>query len=533
MANKKTIMLQIRKVLQLLEEGRSERAIASNTGLSRNTIRAYRRKFQSTGQTESQLLRLADHELAILVHGETVPPIKSNRQERFDGQSEYFLKELRRVGVTRQLLWDEYRESDPDGYGYSQFCERLSLLKGRTNNMATMHIEHVAGERMQVDFAGKKLSYTDRAGGQTKCCPVVVCTLPYSGYTYVEALENASQRNLYEAMGRALSYFGGVPANVMSDNMKQFVDKPCRYEPVFNTMADQWAVHYNTALSAARVRKPKDKPSVEKEVHIAYMRVYAPLRNETFRSLAELNAGIFRCLEVHNTSPMQRYGASRRERFEQQEKAMMKPLPVSPFSIKNETKAKVQRNYHVILGEDMHQYSVPYIHVGKTVKIVYDSCEVEVFLDMQRIALHRRDPHRNGYSTKEAHMPESHLRYRQTKGWDADYFLGQSSKIGPASGETFKRVLSRNKFPEQTYNACLGFLSLAKKYGNDRFEAACQRALPAAWPTYGLIKNILENNMDKESRQPPAAGYIPPHNNLRGSEAYSFTAHTTGPLLWQ
>lgn len=525
-------MLQIRKVLQLLEEGRSERAIASKTGLSRNTIRAYHQKFQATGQTESQLLRLADHELATLVYSGIVSPVKNSRQERFEGQADYFIKELRRVGVTRQLLWNEYRESDPDGYSYSQFCERLGQLKGSINNAATMHIEHVAGERMQADFAGRKLGYTDRAGGQTKCCPVLVCTLPYSGYTYVEALENASQRNLYEAMGRALSYFGGVPANVLSDNMKQYVDKPCRYEPAFNAMADHWSVHFNTTLSAARVRKPKDKPSVEKEVDIAYMRIYAPLRNETFYSLAELNAGIFRCLEVHNTAPMQRYGASRRERYLQGEKAMMKPLPVYPFTIKSETKAKVQRNYHVILGEDMHQYSVPYIHVGKTVKIVYDSSEAEVFLDMQRIALHRRNPRRNGYSTKEEHMPESHLRYRQTKGWDADYFLSRASEIGPASAETFKRVLSRNKFPEQTYNACLGFLSLAKKYGNDRFEAACQRALPVAWPTYRLIKNILENNMDKGSKQPHAAKYIPRHDNLRGSNAYNFSIHATEPTLW-
>lgn len=514
-------MLQIRKVLQLLEEGRSERAIASQTGLSRNTIRAYHQKFKSTGQTESDLLKLADHELSALVYNEVAVTAKSNRQERFEEQAGYFLKELKRVGVTRQLLWNEYIETDRDGYSYSQFCERLSQAKDVSNNTATMHLEHVAGERMQVDFAGKKLSYTDRAGGQTKCCPVLVCTLPYSGYTYVEALENASQSNLYEALGRALTYFGGVPANVISDNMKQYVEKPCRYEPSFNAMADQWSVYYNTTLSAARVRKPKDKPSVEKEVHIAYMRIYAPMRNQTLHSLSELNDLIRKSLEIHNTTPMQRYGASRTERYEQGEKPFMKALPVNPFMIKKETKAKVQRNYHVILGEDMHQYSVPYIHVGKTVKIVYDSCEVEVFLDMQRIALHARNPRRNSYSTKEGHMPESHLRYRQTKGWDADYFLYQASKIGASSSEIFKRVLSRNKFPEQTYNACLGLLSLSKKYGNERFEAACTRALPVAWPTYGLIKKILENNMDKVSGQIIPARYIPTHENLRGSQTYS------------
>jgi transposase len=435
--------------------------------------------------------------------------------------SDYFIAELKRVGVTRQLLWKEYLRHDPDGYGYSQFCERLIQLKKRSNNDVTMHLEHVAGERMQVDFAGKKLSYVDTQSGEITQCPVLVCTLPFSGYAYVEALENASQRNLYESLGRALSYFGGVPANVLSDNMKQFVVKASRYEPCFNEMAEQWSVYYNTTLSAARVRKPKDKPSVEKEVHISYLRIFAPLRNETFHSLSGLNYRIRECLAVHNATPMQRYGLSRKERFEQNEKSLLKSLPLSEFVVRQEVKAKVQRNYHVILGEDLHQYSVPYIHVGETVKIVYDYSEVEIFLNMRRIALHRRDPRRNGYSTKEEHMPESHLRYKQTKGWDADYFIAQASKVGVNTPEIFKRILGRNRFPEQTYNACLGLLSLSKKYGDKRLEAACTRALPAPVVTYGFIKNILENNQDKVAGQTTVTAYIPTHENIRGKTAFN------------
>jgi transposase len=514
-------MLQIKKALQLLEEGRSERSTSSQLGLSRNTLRHYQSKFHSSGLSYIELLSLSDIGLSSLIYGELPSTVKSSRQVRFDSLSDYFIAELKRAGVTRQLLWKEYLRQDPDGYSYSQFCDRLNQLKSRSNNTLTMHLEHVAGERMQVDFAGKKLAYVDEASGEITQCPVLVCTLPFSGYTYVEALENASQRNLYESLGRALSYFGGVPANVLSDNMKQFVVKASRYEPCFNEMAEQWSVYYNTTLSAARVRKPKDKPSVEKEVHISYLRIFAPLRNETFHSLSELNYRIRECLAVHNATPMQRYGLSRKERFEQNEKPLLKLLPLSEFVVRQEVKAKVQRNYHVILGEDLHQYSVPYIHVGETVKIVYDYTEVEIFLNMRRIALHRRDPRRNGYSTKEEHMPESHLRYKQSKGWDADYFIAQASKIGVNTTEIFKRILGRNRFPEQTYNACLGLLALSKKYGTQRLEAACTRALPAPVLTYGFIKNILENNQDKIVGQTLVAAYIPIHENIRGEIAYN------------
>jgi len=514
-------MLQIKKALQLLDAGKSERSISEQLGISRNTLRKYLEKITSSKLSNSQVLALSDADFSMLVYGEPTAILRTTRQERFDSLTDYFIAELKRVGVTRQLLWQEYLKKDTDGYGYSQFCERLIQVKRRSNNAVTMHLNHVAGERMQVDFAGKKLSYTDKISGEITECPVLVSTLPFSGYTYVEALENASQSNMYEALSRALSYFGGVPLNVLSDNMKQFVTKASRYEPRFNEMAEQWSVYYNTTLSAARVRKPKDKPSVEKEVHISYLRIFAPLRNEVFHSLSALNYRIKECLEVHNSTPMQRYGSSRKERFEQDEKHVLNSLPLSEFIVKHEVNAKVQRNYHVILGEDMHQYSVPYIHVGELVKVTYDSSEVEIFLNLRRIALHRRSCRRNGYTTIEEHMPESHLRYLETKGWDADYFVAQASIIGDNAKVIFEKILNRNKFPAQTYNACLGLLKLNKKYGPQRFEAACLRALPASFITYRFIKNILENNQDKIIEQLPPADYIPKHNNLRGKELFN------------
>lgn len=521
MANTPIRMLQIKKLLRLLEESRSERSISKQLGLSRTTIRLYQQKFRSSSLSYAQLVELSDADFATLAYGELTPATKSSRQASFDALTDYFSMELKRVGVTRLLLWNEYIKQEPSGYSYSQFCLRLNRLNGEDSRVLTMHFDHVAGDQLQVDFAGKKLSYFDPEGGVEVQCPVLVCVLPFSGQTYVEALANASQQNLYESLSRALRYFGGVPKNVLSDNMKQYVDKACRYEPKFNEMAEQWSVYYNTNLSAARVRKPKDKPTVEKGVHLAYLRIFAPLRNQIHHSLSELNYRIQECLEVHNTTPMQRYGISRQERFEQDEKALLKELPTSDFVVKREVNAKVQRNYHVILGEDMHQYSVPYSHVGDTVKVVYDYKEVEIFVNLRRVALHQRSDRRNGYTTKSEHMPERHRRYNEIKGWNADYFIAQALIVGANTGEVFIRILSRNKFPEQTYNTCIGLLSLSKKYGASRFEAACTRALLATSITYKFLKTILENNQDRVDDSQEETSYIPTHENLRGKNRYS------------
>ncbi|MDR0230784.1 MAG: IS21 family transposase [Dysgonamonadaceae bacterium] len=520
MANKTISMLQIRRMLQLMDEGRSKRYISRELGISRGTVDSYEHKIRISGLTLQQLLCLKDAEVFCFLRENaiTFTSVVERRKAELDNRLDYFLSELKRTGVTRQLLWREYKSSNPDGYGYTQFCEYLS--QERSLRGVTMHLEHNPGEKLQIDFAGKMLHYTDVHTGERKECPVVVCVLPFSGYTYVEALENAGQRCLYESLGRCLRYLGGVPMSVTGDNMKQYVIKPDRYEPTFNTLAEQWAVYYNTTLMAARVGKARDKPTVEKGVHISYLRIFAPLRDRTFRSLPDLNQAILECLDIHNSTAMKAYGLSREQRFENEEKQYLKPLPAFDFIIRHETRAKVQRNYHVILGEDMHQYSVPYIHVGKEVKIIYDFSEVEIYLGLERIALHLRSVSRNGYTTKEEHMPERHRGYQQTKGWNADYFLREASKIGVNTQSAVKRLLDRNRFPEQTYNACLGIFSLGRKYGNDRLEAACKRAMAAPTTSYQFIRNILKNNQDKLQTADDENFNIPDHENIRGKESY-------------
>jgi transposase len=517
MANKVKGMLQIRRILQLLEESRSKRSISRDMGISRNTVDYYEQRVKVSGLTLAQLLLLKDAELAQFIYSCVTTQVSNSRQTAFDSKLNYYLKELTRTGVTRQLLWQEYILSNPEGYAYTQFCERLK--QGQRLRTVVMHLDHQPGEKMEVDFAGKKLSYLDPIGKIRIECPVLICVLPFSGLTYVEALSDASQENVYNSLSRAFRYFSGVTQSVLSDNMRQYVIKNNRYEPTFNELAEQWSVHYNTTLTATRVVKPRDKATVEKHVHISYLRIFAPLRNTDFKSLDSLNIGIMDCLEKHNNTPMQHTKVSRWERFLAQEKSTLKPLPSNDFIYRKCINAKVQRNYHVILGEDMHQYSVPYIYVGKQVQIVYDHHEVEVFMDMQRIALHTRTTRRNGYSTKEEHMPEKHFRYKQTKGWDADYFLTQAGKVGNNTQSVIARLLGKNQFAEQTYNSCLGIFSLGKKYGNDRLESACKLAMTAPYTTYQIINNILKNNRDKDKISEPTISF-PKHENIRGKEEY-------------
>ena len=305
--------------------------------------------------------------------------------------------------------------------------------------------------------------------------------------------------------------------------MKQVVTKASRYEPIFNELMEQWALHYQTNMQATRIVRPKDKPSVEGSVHHAYSQIYARLRNEEFTSLNALKYRVLQLLDNANDRLMTDYGKSRRQRFVELEQELLQPLPLTDFAYKRETTATVKKNYHVILGEDRCQYSVPHGHIGKIVKLIYDEAVVEVFLDFQRIALHQRIVGRRGvYRTVEEHMPESHRRYRQQQGWTEEDFTSKAAAVGPCTEEAVLRILSSKAFVQQSFDACLGIIRLQKKYGTSRLEAACGIALQVPSVSYRLVHNILENNRDKAS---VAAEYhapmLPFHDNIRGKEVYN------------
>lgn len=517
MAGKTISMHQIKQIIELLSKHYGVRSIVRLTGISRNTIRDYRTRFIQSKIPFEELLKLDEESLLSLIERKPVlPEDDSDRKTDFERRLEYFSSELRRRGVTRQLLWDEYRSEYPSGYSYSQFCDHLSKALNVKN--AVMHFTHVPGERMMVDFAGDHLHYVDRSTGELVKCEVLVCVLPYSNYTYVEALRSQKQDEFISGLSNALHYMGGSPQCIKCDNLRTAVTKANRYEPTFTEAMDYFGQHYGLTVMAARVRKPRDKASVEGGVSIAYKRIYAPLRNEIFYSLAELNHAIRARLEKHHVLNFKGRDYSRNMIFISEEKQLLKPLPENRYVIKHTVMAKVQKNYHIILGEDFHQYSVPYTLIGKTVKLIYTGDLVEIYHEHKRIAFHSRNYKKYGYTTLQSHMPANHKHMTERKGWNADTFMNRAEAIGPSAQLFISRILTSKVFPEQTFNSCLGIFRLGKQYGNDRLEAACKRAAESPYANYGIIQNILKNNLDKTNN--PEINFIPDHDNIRGSTNY-------------
>jgi len=519
MANKTITMVQIQRIMQLLMNGEKLSLISKELNLSLNTIKKYRSMFLASGLGYDQLLKLDSGSLSLLIYPKGESGCTTPRLGKLTGLFPGYVKRLKSTHITRELLWREYRKSYPEGYGYSQFCEHLSRFMLKSN--AVMHLEHRPAEVLQVDFAGDKLGYVNKETGEIIGCPVLVCTLPFSSYTYVEALPNQSQANLIGALNRCLYFLGGVPHNLCSDNLKQVVNKADRYEPKFSELMSQFALYYNISLTATRVRKPKDKASVERHVGIAYSRIYAIVEQQEHYSLSGLNQSIATHLHALNNTMMQKKEHSRRGCFEQHEKPLLHPLPETGFALKHQTMAKVQRNYHVVLGEDWHNYSVPYQYIGKKVKLIYDTNHVEIYLDMKRIAFHIRSYGKHGYSTDNGHMPENHKISKQIGGFTPDDFLGQAKKIGPFTHELVKDIIENKFFSQQTFKSCLGTLRLKNRYGNQRLERACQIALGSFKKNYYTVKTILENNRDKLEQGPGHEATPDKHPNIRGEGFYN------------
>jgi len=521
MANQVISMQQIRALIQMLEKGYSLRAISSQLGISRQPVTLYAARLKSAAYSLDELRHFADNDLANIVYAPVMETDYSDNARRldFNARVAYFLTELKRTGVTRLLLWEEYRKEFKDYYGYTQFC--ILLKEASKLLQATMHLVHTPGAMMMVDFAGDKMSYVDRRTGEIIFCPVLVCVLPFSKYTFAMALVDATIPQVIKALNSCVQYFGGVPLSLKTDNMKQVVTKSCRYEPVFTEALQQWAMHYNITLLATRVAKPKDKSAVENEVKIAYQRIYAPLRDEVFANINQLNGAIVKQLGLHNEKLFQLKDHSRLQQFIKEEQLLLQPLPAQSFVVKHQVLAKVQKNYHITLGENYHYYSVPYQFIGKQVNVVYDTDIVEIYFLHQRIALHARHYKKHDFTTVGDHMPAGHQQFFEQQGWTPAYFLEQATSIGSSVHLYMDEVLKARAFTEQTYNACRGILRLSKQYGAIRLQAACTRALTGRVFNYRTIQNILLSNQDQqEPVNQQDLFQVPDHPNVRGPGAY-------------
>jgi len=514
MARKRISMRKIREIIRFTDiPGMSVRKIAGALNISRPVVAQYIKDFNASGLTHAQVKDMADSQLLALFEKQ-----KNRTCSKYEDLSRHFphvAVELKKTGVTLMTLWKEYRIEHPDGYSYSQFCYHFQVW--RNASKLTMHMDHKAGDKLFVDYAGDKLTIVDRRTGKEQSVEVFVATLGSSQLTYAEASLSQTSEDWIRSNERAFLYVGGVTRAIVPDNLKTGVAKPDRYEPGINPLFDDFAEHYGTVILPARVRRPQDKSLVENAVKLVYQRIYAPLRNRTFYSLAELNKAIGDLLEVHNNTPFQRLPFSRKELFERVEAQTLRSLPRERYAIKHCKELTAQFNYHVELREDVHYYSVPWQLRGKRVRVMYDDRNVAIYYDNVRIVQHKRDRTPGGYTTLPDHMPPSHQFYAK---WSPERFIAWGQSIGDDAAEMIRIVLDRRKHPEQAFKSCMGILHLAKEHGPDRLNKACGRALAFGFYSYQRIKNILDRGLEDEQREDVATLPVSSHENIRGSGYY-------------
>ncbi len=417
--------------------------------------------------------------------------------------------------LTIQHLHENYKREHPDGYGYTQFKKAIRDYQYAHN--LSFHNTYMPGEEMQIDFAGDALWLTDPLTGEITSVVVLVCTLPFSGMAYAKALPDASMEYFFGGLSDAFSYFGGTVRRAKSDNMKQWVKKNDRYEPVFTDAALEWAAYYDTTLEACRVRRPRDKGSVEGAVRKIYNAIYAPLHDEVISDLNSMNSRISELLDDFNSKPSKVTGRSRFDIFEEEEKPSLGELPDTPFRFRYRKEVKLSGNYHVQVAG--RKYSVPYQYVGQHLTVVWDIDTVEVYAGNTRISTHDRNGIKDPF-THDEDMPPEHLEYMRTKACNAAYFLEKSEEIGPYTRQAMEAILKRSRHVEQNYGSCHGVLSLNRRYGSIRLENACKRLAGYRSVNYTMIKNILEKNLDMAGDQEPVS-QMPQNDYVRGAEAFN------------
>jgi transposase len=424
-------------------------------------------------------------------------------------------KELKRKGVTRKLLWEEYKRKLPDGVCRSQFNMYFSLWKSRI--IPSMRKEHKAGDKLFIDFAGEKLSFTDSQTGESVPVEVFVAILGASQLTFVQAVMSQKKEDFIPACEDALHYIGGVPAAIVPDNLKSAVTKSNKYEPTINETFADFAEHYSTTILPARAYKPKDKATVEVVIRIIYMSIYAKIREQNFYSLEDLNKAIAFVLEEHNNGIQTGRDFSRRSKFEEIERKALVPLPIMRYEFKRQNYGSVFKHGHVCLTADKHYYSVPHRFIGKKVKVIYTRYNVEIFYEYERIALHKRkflNPFQ--YTTDVEHLLPAHRFINELT---PERLLLQAGEIHKDVQLYISKILHQRNHAEQAIKICLGVLSFVKKVGNERLISACQRALEFGIYRYSTIKKILEKGLEKQE-QDLAEPEIPNHENIRGSGYY-------------
>ena len=508
MPRRKT-MRRIKECFRLsYESGLNQTQIARALSIGRSTVWDYLKKFEESGLSWEEASGWREEELDKRLF--TRPGTPAGRALP---DFQYIHKELRRPGVTLQLLWEEYKSENSDGYGYSRFC--MLYREWRKKLKIYMRQVHVGGDKVFVDYSGKKPCIYDPKAGEKKEVELFVMAWGASHYLYAEAQQSQKSKDWIMGHVRGFEYFGCVPRLIVPDNLKSAVTKACWYDPDINQSYTKLAEHYGIGVLPARPARPKDKPKVENGVQIIQRWIVARLRNRRFYSLAELNKAIRELLDEANHKPMQKLKKSRFELFEELDRPNAGKLPNDRHIYHEWLKCKVGFDYHIEV--DKHYYSVLYQYYGKQVDIRITERTIEVFYKNERICIHQRDMRKYKYTTLTEHMPSSHRKVSQ---WTPARLINWGRNIGLHTGNLIERIILSKSHPEQGFRPARGIIRLGAIYGNSRLETACAIA-----GRYGLLRvrqvnDILKNGRDRIFDSPGESRTVNNTENIRGKTYY-------------
>lgn len=516
MPNKPIEMYKIRQLLRLYADGKGTKFISSTTGIARNTVKKYLVQFVSLRLTLRDIETMSDGQLASIFLPEK-PAVVIPRVAQLEQMLPELVAMLRKRGVTKNMVYEHYAKLCPDGFKHSAFGERLNAYLGMTK--PSMRVPHKVGDKLFIDFTGKKLYMVDKETGETIDVEVFVAILGCSQLTFVMAVESQKKEDFIYACECALIFFGGVPEAIVPDNLKSAVNKASRYEAELNDGFAAFAEHYNTYVFPTRVYKPKDKALVEGAVKIIYSSIFTKIDEKVYTSLEEMNKDILIYLEAHNNTPLTGCDYSRRQQFEELEKAVLRPVNKYRFDPMTTKTATVGKTGFVTI--DHHYYSVPYKFIGKKIKVMYNRTKVEAYNEHEIIAVHTREYGREKYIQQDDHLASWH---RYPTEWNPETFITRASLIDPSVEDYIKKVLARNEYPEKNYRACLGILNYKDRVGDTRLINACKRADSFCIYNYGIIERILKSKADfiplEDEKTTQSESTMPQHENIRGGEYY-------------
>lgn len=509
-------MNTIKQVILRHIQGESNRSIAKSLSISKNTVNRYMSLAREDSLSLRELVALDDVALDFRLNGGS-PAYADDRFADFMERLPYFEEQMRHKHMTLQLLWEEYRCEVPDGYGISQFRyhyrQNAVALKGKVSTV--LKDLHVGGDMLYLDFAGDPMGYVDRETGEVVKVQVFVGVMAASDYAFAMAVPSQRTEDFCHAVDCCLQFLGGVPRQLVPDNLKSAVIKADRYNPTLNSAFEQLANHYGCVVNPARALHPKDKALVEDSVKLIYRRVYAPLRNRTFHDIDSLNRAVAELVNAHNGKRMQTADYSRQERFASIDKPNLQPLPATRFELTYSAQCKVANNGCVQLGCDRHYYSVPHQYVGRNTTVRFSRSIVRVFIDGQCVATHRRDSKRGGYTMLKEHLASHCNAYRERSPL---YYIGRAAQLSPVFKRVMELLFCSGGAPERYYRSADGLLALWRASDTDMFNLACTIAIERGRCNYPYIHSLMKSGMTLSGAANDCS--MPDHGNIRGAGQY-------------